>query len=71
MTNYIGVTFQNGKKEIFIFDKFYTYKNEHDAKINSMDFSFTRYEHSDGMKWRYFYRGNEVKITMIRTDRNL
>ena len=71
MNNYFGVTFSDGKKEIYLADNIHTYKNEQDAKINSMDFSFTRCESIDGFDWRNFYRGKEIKMVVIRTDKKL
>ena len=68
MNTYFGVTFQDGKKEIFIPCKIYSYQNKHDAKTSSMDFSFTRCESDDGTEWCTFYRGKEIKITIIKSE---
>ena len=42
----------------------YTYKTREEAILNSMDFSFTRYEDTEARnglgEWRYFYRGKET-----------
>lgn len=65
---YYGVTFKDGKKELFN-TRIYTYSNRDDAKRNSMNFSICRFDTGDLDKgWDHFYRGQLVQVKYIKTE---
>jgi len=53
----------NGKKQI---DRIYTYDNDEEAKRESRNIELTRYEDEKNNKWKYYFRGKEVKVEILK-----